>query len=154
MEYPDVVAHDRCLQGNGCTHGHSVQSADRQGKGHSVPWAGGEKAHLLQVKEHQPGRRTGFHILQRRIYRRECPCQGQGRKRDEARGKVPQDGNLPGLRRFQAFGCGKGAFGTGHFIGGSLQDASFRTRSLGGRHSGIPAGRDAADGPEHLRIIP
>ncbi|MEI3147242.1 MAG: hypothetical protein V8T10_04550 [Merdibacter sp.] len=49
---------------------------------------------------------------------------------------------------------GKNAGSARDYPGPGLHDDACRTRSLGGRRSGFPAGSDAPHGDKHLRIVP
>jgi len=53
-----------------------------------------KSAPALPEQQDRRGGRNGFHLLQRRLYRGERPCQGDGRKGHEAGGAVSEAGPL------------------------------------------------------------
>ncbi len=61
---PDAsLTDDGRLPGDGRAHGRAVSRPDGAGKGHRLPWPGGEEAHFLPRQKLQSGGRAGLYLL-------------------------------------------------------------------------------------------
>ena len=109
VEQPDVVAHDRRVPGDGRAYRRAVQRADACRARHRLRRTGRKETYPLQSQKFQSGGRARFHLLQRRLYGRECARQSDRREGHEARGEVPASGRLSGLRRHATLRRGPGA---------------------------------------------
>ena len=80
--------------------------------------------------------------------------QSQGRERPEARGSISQGGTMRRLRRYPTERRSPGPACARAEPGRSQRDDLGCGGGLGARRAGISARRHAADGRQHLRIIP
>mgnify|MGYP006924629909 CR=1 FL=1 len=154
VEQPDVVAHDRRVPGDGRAYRRAVQRADACRARHRLRRTGRKETYPLQSQKFQSGGRARFHLLQRRLYGRECARQSDRREGHEARGEVPASGRLSGLRRHATLRRGPGAAASRHRAGRGVPHDARGVRRVGVRRPRFAAGGDAPHGREHLRVVP
>ena len=154
MGLAHVGPHETGVRCDGRAHQRAVQRAHARRTRHRIQRASRQKAHPLQAEERRRFRRTRLHLLQRRVHGGECARQSQGREGPEACGPVPQGGAVRRLQRHPTERRRPGSARARAELGRSRRDDLGRGGGLGARSAGIPAPRHAADGHQHLRIVP
>ena len=154
MGFAHVGPHETGVRRDGRAHQRAVQRTHTRRTRHRIQRAGRQKAYSLQAEERRRFRRTRFHLLQRRIHGGERARQSQGRERSEARGSISQGGTMRRLWRHTTERRSPGPACARAEPGRSQRDDLGCGGGLGARRAGISVRRHAADGHQHLRIIP
>ncbi len=154
VELADVVADDGRMPRDGRADGRALPRTDGQGKGDRVRRPRRKKAYPVPRKKFGRGDRARLYLLQCRLYGGKRPLESKGRERHEAGGALSETAALPRLRRDAPQRKGARAESARHFPRRGLPHDAGGTHEMGGRRTREPAGGDAADGGEHLRLFP